>query len=44
MKRITFRASLLIIALMISLPAWAGTFKDDFNDGNFDGWEIFNEM
>jgi len=39
MKRIMFRASLLIIASMISLPAWAGTFKDDFNDGNFDGWE-----
>jgi hypothetical protein len=42
MKRITFRASLLMMALMIALPAWAGIFKDDFNDGNFDGWEIEN--
>lgn len=43
MKRITFRASLLMMALMISLPAQAGTFRDDFEDGNLDGWgEILN--
>lgn len=42
MKRITFRGSLLMMALMISLPTWAGTYIETFDDGDFDGWEIFN--
>lgn len=40
MKRNMFRASLLVMALMISLPAWAGTYVETFDDGDFDGWEI----
>ena len=40
MKYIVIVASLLMIALMFSLTTQAGTFKDDFNDGNFDGWNI----
>ncbi|MBM3240378.1 T9SS type A sorting domain-containing protein [Candidatus Poribacteria bacterium] len=42
MKRITFKASLLMLALMVSLPTWAGTYVENFDDGNFDGWEIFD--
>lgn len=37
MKRIRLAVSLLMISLMISLPAWAGTFKDDCAEGNLDG-------
>lgn len=39
MKYIVIVSSLLMVALMFSLTAQAGTFKDNFNDGNFDGWE-----
>jgi hypothetical protein len=42
MKRITFRASLLMLALMISLPTWAGTYIENFDDGDFDGWEALD--
>ena len=24
----------------MSMSAWAGTFKDDFNDGNWNGWKV----
>lgn len=40
MKYIIIVSSLLMVALMFSLTTQAGTFKDDFNDGNFDGWSI----
>ena len=40
MKYIVIVSSLLMVALMFSLTTQAGTFKDDFNDGNFDGWNI----
>ena len=42
MKYIVIVASLLMVALMFSLTTQAGTFKDDFNDGNFDGWETID--
>ena len=35
---------LIIIALsvfLLSLSAWAGTFRDDFEDGNWQGWKPF---
>ncbi|MBM3241967.1 hypothetical protein FJZ31_37325 [Candidatus Poribacteria bacterium] len=28
----------VLCALLISLPALAGTFRDNFDDGNFEGW------
>jgi hypothetical protein len=31
----------ILSLLMLSVSAWAGTFKDDFEDGNWDGWEPF---
>ena len=31
---------LTLCILMIALPALAGTFRDDFDDGNIDGWDI----
>ena len=33
---------LIIVALslvLMSAPSWAGTFMDDFEDGNWQGWE-----
>jgi hypothetical protein len=27
-----------LCVLLIALPVWAGTFRDDFEDGNFYGW------
>ena len=35
---------LTIVALclfLVSIPSWAGTFRDDFEDGNWQGWEPF---
>jgi hypothetical protein len=29
----------ILSLLMLSVSAWAGTFKDDFEDGNWDGWK-----
>ena len=37
-----FAASLLVMALMISLPAWAGTYVENFDDGDLDSWGIFD--
>jgi len=31
----------ILSLLMLSVSAWAGTFRDDFEDGNWDGWELF---
>ena len=33
------RIVFILCILLIVLPAWAGTWKDDFEDGNLDGWE-----
>lgn len=33
------RSITILSLLMLSVSAWAGTFKDDFEDGNWDGWE-----
>ncbi|MEK7395713.1 MAG: hypothetical protein AAB116_02140 [Candidatus Poribacteria bacterium] len=29
---------LVLCVFMVALPAFAGTFKDNFDDGNLDGW------
>ena len=26
---------------LISISSWAGTFRDDFEDGNWQGWKVF---
>ena len=31
--------SIIGLLLLMVASAWAGTFKDDFNDGNDDGWQ-----
>ena len=36
------RSIIIIFMLLIVLPAWAGTFRDDFEDGNLDGWTTRN--
>jgi hypothetical protein len=41
MRRIIVTASLATIVLMIVSSTWAGTFVENFDDGNFDGWEIY---
>lgn len=35
---------LIIVVLsmvLISMSSWAGTFRDDFEDGNWEGWKPF---
>jgi hypothetical protein len=45
MKRIMITVSLFMLVLAISSPVFAGTFRDDFEDGNLDEWgEIVNYM
>jgi hypothetical protein len=34
------RLIIILSLLMLSVSAWAGTFKDDFEDGNWDGWGV----
>jgi len=29
----------MLSMLLIALPAWTGTFRDDFEDGDLDGWQ-----
>jgi len=29
---------------MLASPSLAGTWRDDFEDGNLDGWEVFNPI
>ncbi|MFC1712476.1 family 16 glycoside hydrolase [Candidatus Poribacteria bacterium] len=36
------RIAIIVYMLLITLPAWAGTFRDDFEDGNIDDWELFD--
>jgi hypothetical protein len=33
----------IIAAILLCLPAWAGTWSDNFNDGNLDSWQTFEE-
>lgn len=33
---------LFYMILAIVAPVWAGTYTENFDDGNFDGWEIVN--
>ena len=30
---------LLLCVLLVPIAAWAGTFKDDFNDDSLAGWD-----
>lgn len=32
------RTMATLCILLIALPAWAGTWRDDFEDGNLNGW------
>ena len=41
MKGTMVTLSFLMI-IMISLPVFAGTYVENFDDGNLDGWEIFD--
>jgi hypothetical protein len=34
------KTTAVIALLLITLPTWAGTFRDNFEDGDLDGWEI----
>ncbi len=34
------RAIAILCILLIALPAWAGTWLDNFDDGDFDGWQM----
>ncbi len=33
------RTSIVLSMLLVALPVWAGTFRDDFEDGDLDGWK-----
>ncbi len=35
---------ILLCVLLITLPALAGTFRDDFEDGDWVGWEFFQPL
>ncbi len=34
------RLTIVLAVFLLAMPAWAGTFKDDFEDGNWAGWSI----
>lgn len=34
--------AIVLCMLLFTLPTVAGTFRDDFEDGNFEGWEQYN--
>jgi hypothetical protein len=42
MRLILVKASLLIISVIFSSLSLAGTYIENFDDGDFDGWEILN--
>ncbi|HEX30301.1 TPA: hypothetical protein ENG04_09500, partial [Candidatus Poribacteria bacterium] len=33
---------ILIILFMLPISVWAGTFRDDFEDGDLEGWKVLN--
>jgi hypothetical protein len=33
------RLAVLLSLFLLSVPAWAGTFRDDFEDGDWAGWK-----
>lgn len=33
------RIPIVLSMLLVALPVWAGTFRDDFEDGDLDGWQ-----
>ena len=32
--------TLIIFVFLIAIPVWAGTFRDDFEDGDYEGWKV----
>ena len=42
MRKIFFLMSVLVVVLGLAITTYAGTFFDDFNDGNADGWTYIN--
>ncbi len=36
------RNTIILCMLLVASPIWAGTFIDDFEDGNLDGWAESN--
>ena len=37
-----FAVVVLVMCFLSTPPILAGTWKDDFEDGDFDGWEVYN--
>ena len=35
------RLIIVLSVFLLSASAWAGTFRDDFEDGNWEGWKPF---
>lgn len=35
------RLTIVLFVFLLPLSAWAGTFRDDFEDGNIEGWKRF---
>ena len=36
------KVTLILCVFLIAIPVWAGTFRDNFDDGNYDGWTVYN--
>ena len=34
------RLTVLLLLFLLPVSAWAGTFTDDFEDGDWEGWKI----
>ena len=37
------KTALILCALLIAMPVWAGTFRDDFEGGDMEGWTKLGE-
>jgi hypothetical protein len=33
-----------VFSMFMVISAWAGTWRDDFNDGDFDGWRMYKHL
>ena len=33
--------AMIVFLILLSISSWAGTFRDDFEDGNWNGWVPF---
>ena len=38
-REVAMRIISTFCILLMALPAWAGVWRDNFEDGNLDGWE-----